>query len=508
MFASCNSQHHEQVLWESILSRNPNAFVWGGDAVYADIGRKEATPEILAQLYHDQKEHTGYKQLLDTKIPIFGVLDDHDYGVNNGDKGYRYRKESGIALACDFLGQEGSAMCERAKKGLGVYGVKVMDFSRPKGKELMRDDEARLDPDVTVEGSNESKNSDISGDRHSKLSDKSVAIFLLDVRSNRTPYKKKGFLEKAEYDGDFLGETQWEWIQAALGRSTASVNIIVQGLQVHADRAGPVETWSRFPTAQHRLYQLLLQKHVKAPIIISGDVHHAQMLRKDCQFIEKNMQSPTEPPRMLLEVTTSGMTHSWGSEICARPQLLFLCRMAHSKWAAGIAMRMAQFINIAKVWTEVLILKQGDEEAMLGMQFTLDRNYAELDFDWAEQSVRVRILGQEVGGQPLLSSDWSFDSLSTGNIQLRPEMTDDKLFFDSHNILHQKGSFNDTQNDDGQWICMNYRGAPSPAYRIIGVFLPVIFGLSVSFAPFVVIVIAVVRLYRRACNGRSKTKQE
>ena len=502
LFASCNSQHHEQVLWESILSRNANAFVWGGDAIYADIDRNEATPEILAKLYNEQKEHAGYKRLLDTKIPILGVLDDHDYGINNGDSTYRYRKESGIALACDFLGQEGTAMCERAKKGLGVYGVKVMDFSRPEGKELMRDDEAGLDPDVPLEDYDESSTGDISREQQSTLSNKSVAIFLLDVRSNRTPYTKKGLIEKAEYDGDFLGETQWEWLEAAIGRSTASVNIIVQGLQVHADRAGPVETWSRFPTAQHRLYQLLLQKHVKAPIIVSGDVHHAQMLRKDCQFIEENRISPREPPKMLLEVTTSGMTHSWGSEICARPQLNVLCRMSHSKWAAGTAMKMAQFINIAKVWTEVLILKQGNEGARSGMQFTLDRNYAELDFDWAEQSVTVRILGQDVDGQPLLSSTWSFDSLSGGNVQLSPEIADDKIFLDSHNNLHQNDSFNDTH-----WVCLEYRGNPSPAYRIIGVVLPVTFGLSVSFAPFVVIIIAIVRLYRRVCTGRSKTKQ-
>ena len=78
LFASCNSQHHEQVLWESILSRDASAFVWGGDAIYADIDRKAATPEVLTKLYHNQMQQVGYKKLLETNIPILGVLDDHD----------------------------------------------------------------------------------------------------------------------------------------------------------------------------------------------------------------------------------------------------------------------------------------------------------------------------------------------------------------------------------------------------------------------------------------------
>ena len=511
LFGSCNSQHHEQVLWESILSRKPNAFVWGGDAIYADEYKKEATPGTLAELYREQKQHPGYKKLLDSNIPILGVLDDHDFGKNNGDKTYRYRKESGIALACDFLGQEGTAICERAKKGLGVYGVKVMDFSRPQGQELIGDAEAGLDPDV-AETDDKPTTSNNESQYPTTLSNKSVAIFLLDVRSNRTPYTKTGLLEKEEYDGDFLGEAQWAWLEAALGRSTASVNIIVQGLQLHADRAGPVETWSRFPTSQHRLYQQLLQKHVNAPMVVSGDVHHAQMLRRDCRFIENARASPIEQPRMLLEVTTSGMTHSWGSEFCARPHQLFLCRMAHSKWAASKAMELAQWINGAFVWTELIDLSgaelashKTDEGGKSGMQFSLARNFAEFDFDWTEQFVTVRILGKEVHGPPLLSSRWSFDSLSGGAKHFSPLIVDDKLFVDSYNNLHHQGSFDSTQG--GQWICMNYRGLPSPMFRVVGVALPVLFGLSVSFFPFVIPVIVISWLFRRFRSRPSKPKQ-
>lgn len=78
-FGSCNSQHKKQVIWPAIIARYPNAFIWGGDAIYGDIKRGlpkpvdiPATPERLIKLYQEQKNHSDYKQLLETNIPILG----------------------------------------------------------------------------------------------------------------------------------------------------------------------------------------------------------------------------------------------------------------------------------------------------------------------------------------------------------------------------------------------------------------------------------------------------
>ena len=75
-----------------------------------------------------------------------------------------------------------------------------------------------------------------------------------------------------------------------------------------------VEDWSRFPAAQHRLYQAILASGVAAPILVSGDVHMAELLRRDCRR-RQHHDSPrsvrNDPlysaSRMLLEVTVSGM---------------------------------------------------------------------------------------------------------------------------------------------------------------------------------------------------------
>jgi hypothetical protein len=36
-FASCNDQDLENKLWPVIESRNPTAFVWAGDSIYAGM---------------------------------------------------------------------------------------------------------------------------------------------------------------------------------------------------------------------------------------------------------------------------------------------------------------------------------------------------------------------------------------------------------------------------------------------------------------------------------------
>jgi hypothetical protein len=114
-------------------------------------------------------------------------------------------------------------MARRAASGKGVYAVKVFDFTRRSPRTtLLSDEEAGLEPEFEQ--------------RHARLSNRSVAVFLLDVRSNKTPWPSGWKKYLLDYEADFLGEEQWRWFEEALKRSTATVNLIVQGLQVHADR--------------------------------------------------------------------------------------------------------------------------------------------------------------------------------------------------------------------------------------------------------------------------------
>lgn len=296
LFGSCHSQHYYLYnsqrknesdtlpIWESMSTRNASAMIWVGDAIYGDdfvrpplsntttaatttttwywtkllsswnngkMILRPATPSILQELYDQLITNPGYIRFTrrsssaititesttinNSNIPmtVLGVWDDHDYGINNGDYRYMYRTES-AKLYLQFLQRSSSHtpldlryIEQRARNGKGLYGVKVFDFNQPQGQELLSDDVAGVewDDDLTAHQQEQAK-----------LSDRTVAVFLLDCRSNKTPWNQT-FPTKYQpnYNGDFLGEEQWQWFERSLSRSTASVNIIVQGLQVHAD---------------------------------------------------------------------------------------------------------------------------------------------------------------------------------------------------------------------------------------------------------------------------------
>lgn len=495
-FGSCTSQHHEeQPFWDVLLKRNITAFVWGGDAVYADdrlvsrFPRKkvlDATPEYLNRLLQEQRNVPGYKALLDSKISIFGTIDDHDYGRNNGDKTFPWRRENAIEFV-NFLGlSEDAAMSKRAHEGLGVYGVQVYDFSRSSPTQrLLSDEEAALDPDVVPVPKMEAE--DVPKDN------RLVAVFVLDVRSNKTPWPTK-LSERFSNNktGDFLGEEQFQWFETAIGRSRAAVNIVVTGLQLHAERfydGAIVENWNGFPHAHHRMYQALLQSSVKAPIVISGDVHHAQLLRKDCRRRFSSSQI-----RPLYEVTTSGMTHAWGStqsSVCGRARLSPLCHIYYFNKMYGWLIHFAHWIF---PWKELVI-----DETTKTLQYTIDLNIAELDFDWDGRYVWTKILGPK--GDTLLEQKWSLDDLTNTKETL---LANEDFDFVAQRLHDQ--SIVGPSND---WICVHYRGVPHALPFALSVIATGILSSILLGAPAIVVVLVLRRLLRsRRDVACSTTKQK
>ena len=168
-------------------------------------------------------------------------------------------------------------MYRRPLEGKGAYGVQLFDFSSRRGwkrkgdagdvvppssspsqpSRVMWGGEAGIDPDVVLY--------DVPPNYSTT---RSVAIFALDVRSNKTPCPKgrqrrgapaspasnaTGGVPTSSSDDDdddvgpgtgvddtpefdFLGRHQWEWLRSALNNSRAAVNIVVSGLQVHPER--------------------------------------------------------------------------------------------------------------------------------------------------------------------------------------------------------------------------------------------------------------------------------
>jgi len=245
-----------------------------------------------------------------------------------------------------------------------------------------------------------------------------VLVVLLDVRYNKDPWGTP--------DGDFLGEAQWAWLERTLRGSRARAHLIVTGLQVLSAK-GVGEGWARFPGARKRLLSLLHRLRVAAPILLSGDVHMAELNAARCtaplppRRISLGGQTSTErPPNTLaeahsmptpslvvtsglVELTASGMTHSWA-------------RGVMSEEAGGVSdtvfawvMRLAQQ---TMPWRYLVAGSDGGRERGHGSGYYLGLNVGQVDFTWDAPGgprVRLSVVGER--GEEVLSRWWSLAEL-------------------------------------------------------------------------------------------------
>ena len=73
-------------------------------------------------------------------------------------------------------------------------------------------------------------------------------------------------------------------------------------------------------------------------------------------------------------------------------------------------------------WPELVLDEKGK------MQYTLDLNFAEFDFNWEARNVTVRLLGTEANEVPLLSNTWRLDELSGNHPGIIGQTTTDRDF--------------------------------------------------------------------------------
>lgn len=215
-FGSCNKQDQVQSHWSRIADRNPDAWVWMGDAVYAD----ESSPLERALIYRSLEQNPFYKQFIKQHL-IFGTWDDHDYASNDAGASYPLKEASKKAYL-DFLGEPLES--ERRQRP-GIYTSRLIGQSTA-----------------------------------------AVQLILLDMRF---------FKPKADRGADPLGKLQWEWLEAEIRRPGPHIKILVTSIQLLTDFTGR-ETWACFPEAQSRLVQLLAQSPVPT-VVLSGDRHLAEV---------------------------------------------------------------------------------------------------------------------------------------------------------------------------------------------------------------------------------------
>jgi hypothetical protein len=186
---------------------------------------------------------------LHKKIPTVGVWDDHDFAMNDGN-GYFSHKEISKKLFLDYMDEPVDS--DRRTLGKGIYTT----YSFGNGY-------------------------------------KTVRLILLDVRFNKTSYM---------YDwekSDIIGEEQWTWLEEVLNSNDETFTFISTGIQVLPFNRIMTESW--YYNSRKRLFDLIARTKKSGVVILSGDIHCAQLLKTFCTLPKIGYD--------LYEITSSGLSH-------------------------------------------------------------------------------------------------------------------------------------------------------------------------------------------------------
>ncbi|WDE99418.1 alkaline phosphatase D family protein [Lentisphaera profundi] len=226
-------------LFNTVIKKQADVFVFLGDNIYGDT----EDMALFKKKYQALEDIESFRNLRD-KTQVIATWDDHDFGVNDGGKTYPKRVES-QKLFLDF-------------------------FKDP------ADSPRRQRPGVYT--------SYTFGDMGQRCQ-----IIVLDTRYFRDLIprvkgpKKKGVVGWYEPTKDtsktLLGEAQWKWLEQEL-QTPADVRIIASSIQMLSYEKG-MENWGNVPHEQKRFFDLLKKYKCNNTIAISGDVHFAELSKKD-----------------------------------------------------------------------------------------------------------------------------------------------------------------------------------------------------------------------------------
>ncbi len=252
-FGSCSYEFDSVQMWVDVVNLKPKAWVWVGDNIYGDT----EDMVLMKSKYDKQKQRPSYQNLIKS-MDIYGIWDDHDFGVDNGGKEYVMKDES-KALLLDFLDVPADA--------------KVRDHSGAYQSYLIEDNGLK------------------------------VKLILLDTRYFRDEIIKNPNEEEHSYyipdtEGNFLGDAQWQWLEKELVNSDAHIHLFGSGVPLIPI---PIfEKWGNFPNERARFFELLVKTKPARPIILSGDRHFAEFSKIELEDLDYP----------LYEFTSSGLTHT------------------------------------------------------------------------------------------------------------------------------------------------------------------------------------------------------
>jgi alkaline phosphatase D len=256
-FGSCLHQDRPMPIFEAIKRDSLDFFLMIGDNVYGDTERIDLHELKLA--YKKQKNNFRQMKL---NFPFEAIWDDHDYGLNDGGKDYKF-KEASKELFLNFWN-------------------------------VSEDDKRRIRPGLYYELSK-------------MVGDKIVQFLFLDTRTFRDPLvdsNEKGSLGKERYIPSkdtsltMLGEFQWKWVERKINKSV-DFRIIISPIQFLPIGHG-WESWNNLPHERARLINLVEKSDLNNTLFISGDRHRGGAY-----------EIRTKSNKRIIEMTSSSLNVSY-----------------------------------------------------------------------------------------------------------------------------------------------------------------------------------------------------
>ena len=214
IFGSCSNQNNKMIHWKTIIDYKPDLLILLGDNVYGDFNNESANQ--LKQAYKKLSENSNF-QYIKNNIPIISIWDDHDYGINDGGRNWKYKNI--------------------AKKLFLIYNSNDILLFNKKIKIVSLDTRYFKDDFIL--------NQDRSLNKKYKI----------DYNKNKT----------------ILGKEQWKWLNNEL-KKEYDLLILLSSFQVLSTSHG-WEKWNNIFYEREKLLKLLNKNRLS--LILSGDRHLA-----------------------------------------------------------------------------------------------------------------------------------------------------------------------------------------------------------------------------------------
>ena len=208
-------------IFQLMKDKGAHGIVLLGDTPYIDSGDLS-----FARYHHRNFLRIPQLAAVARNTSVWGTWDDHDYGDNDEDGNWPFKKYNRQAFV------EYRMNASYGEHGVGIYT------------------KFRYGP---------------------------LEVFLLDPRwFSRT--------RPSPFDANqptLLGRQQWQWLRKSLRASTATFKMLCTGISWDAKGGRDTDDWDSYPAEKQALFNFLGENKITGVILVGGDVHHQRFLKYD-----------------------------------------------------------------------------------------------------------------------------------------------------------------------------------------------------------------------------------